>query len=78
MFSLIFDEFLFLRIEVKAAGDYKICFDNSASHFSLKTIYFSISIESDDSEPTEKEFSLSDLIPEEKYEIKVEEIQVAI
>lgn len=35
------------RKAIDASGDYKICFDNSASHFHSKIVYFEVVVESD-------------------------------
>lgn len=35
------------RYEVKDDGDYKFCFDNEFSHFSTKSVYFEVYVDSD-------------------------------
>lgn len=67
------------RTEVTEDGDYKICWDNSFSHISRKTVFFEIIIESEDEENESWDFDEYDsLTPEELYDMKLQDIQDAI
>lgn len=63
------------RHEVKEDGDYKFCFDNSYSHFSKKTVYFEVYLDSDTDDYSDKweDFSFS---PELMYNDTMDQIKV--
>jgi len=42
------------RKAIDASGDYKICFDNSASRFHSKIVYFEVVVESEDDDDTDE------------------------
>lgn len=73
-------------------GDHKICFDNTFSIFSAKTVFFEISTDNDD-EDDEGEIKIENnndvwgdtdqafyagLRPEEIYDIHVQDIKVSL
>lgn len=69
------------RIEAKANGDYKFCFDNGFSNYNTKTVFFEIIIEGADDDQWDDDLdpdNLEGLSPEEMYDIKVQDIQDAI
>ncbi|XP_023712535.1 transmembrane emp24 domain-containing protein 5-like [Cryptotermes secundus] len=70
------------RIEASEEGDYRLCWDNTFSHFNSKTVFFEIIIESDDDDerdPWDIDFeNYGGLSPEELYDIKIQDIQDAI
>ncbi|GLH08335.1 Transmembrane emp24 domain-containing protein 5-like Protein [Gryllus bimaculatus] len=69
------------RTEVTEDGDYKICWDNTFSHISRKTVFFEIIIESDDEENESWDIDFDNydsLTPEELYDMKLQDIQDAI
>jgi len=55
------------RVTVSAAGDYKLCFDNSASRFSSKVVFFDLIIERDSDDGDEEEDEEDE---EEKEQLK--------
>lgn len=61
-------------------GDYKICWDNTFSHFNSKTVFFGLVVESEDEEDQEALWGAGGVgntyEPEELYEMKVEDIKV--
>lgn len=60
-----------------SGGEFKICFDNTISHFNTKTVFFEMIIE-DPNNPQEDNDVFNDmegLSPEEFYEMKVQDIQ---
>ena len=59
-------------------GDYKICFDNSFSYLSSKTVYFEILNENEDEDYDELRdiFGDDDEVDAEYYEVSVAEIEV--
>ena len=72
-------------------GDHKICFDNSFSIFSAKTVFFEISTDNDDDDDDNGEIKIekkndvwgdtdqafyAGLRPEEIYDIHVQDIKV--
>ncbi|CAG7786119.1 unnamed protein product [Allacma fusca] len=61
-------------IPVTVEGLYKACFDNTFSHFSVKTVAFGITVETED-EAHWREYQDVDLQPEGVYEVTIEEIQ---
>lgn len=67
------------RTTMSEEADYRICWDNTFSHFNSKTVFFGVMIESD-----EDDDDLWDLGPEtsvtaeEVYEMKIEDIKVAM
>jgi protein ERP2 len=73
----------FYRTEASEEGDYRLCWDNTFSHFNSKTVFFEIIVESDDDDderdPWDIDFeSYGGLSPEELYEIKIQDIQVRL
>lgn len=80
--------FKFSRTKTFEDGDHKICFDNTFSTFSAKTVFFEISTDVDD-ENDDAEIKLDNnawggadqafyagLRPEEIYDIHVQDIKV--
>ena len=59
-------------------GDYKICFDNSFSYLSSKTVYFEILNENEDEDYDELRdiFGDDEEVDAEYYEVSVAEIEV--
>ncbi|XP_023215936.1 transmembrane emp24 domain-containing protein 5-like [Centruroides sculpturatus] len=49
------------RYDIQETGDYKFCFDNKFSHFSTKTVYFDIFIDSDDDDDDEEAWNNPDI-----------------
>ena len=81
--------FFINRTKAFEDGDYKLCFDNSFSIFSAKTIFFEISTNDDEDDSAQikvqnnawgnvdKTF-YAGLRPEEIYDIHVQDIKVNI
>lgn len=65
------------RWDVKVEGDYKFCFDNTYSHFSRKSVYFEVYVDSEADDYDEKwgGFSFS---PELLYNDTVDSIKMSI
>ena len=69
-------------IEVAEEGDYRMCWDNTFSHFNSKTVFFEIIVESgddddDEGDPWDIDFeSYGVMSPEEFYDMKIQDIQV--
>lgn len=66
--------FLF-RYEVKEDGDYQLCFNNHHSHFSTKTVYFEVFLDSDSDDYNEK-WDDYDFLPELQYNDTIDQIKV--
>lgn len=72
------------RIEVAEEGDYRMCWDNTFSHFNSKTVFFEIIVESgddddDEGDPWDIDFeSYGVMSPEEFYDMKIQDIQDAV
>jgi protein ERP2 len=68
------------RTEASEEGDYRLCWDNTFSHFNSKTVFFEIIVDSDDDDerdPWDIDFeNYGGLSPEELYDIKIQDIQV--
>jgi protein ERP2 len=69
------------RSEASEEGDYRMCWDNTFSHFNSKTVFFEIIVESDDDDDDERDpwdidFDNYGVNPEELYEMKIQDIQV--
>ncbi|XP_065170089.1 transmembrane emp24 domain-containing protein 5-like [Atheta coriaria] len=65
------------RVDAELDGDYKFCFDNTFSSFNVKTVFFEMIIDRDNDDSWENPSNLGN-IPEETYELTVEEIQEAV
>jgi len=71
------------RTKITEEGDYQICFDNTFSIFSVKTVFFEVSTESEDSadedvwEDNDKAF-YEGLRAEEIYDIQVQDIKDSV
>ena len=61
-------------------GDYKICFDNTYSYLSSKTIYFEILNENEDEDYDELRdiFGDDEEVDAEYYEVSVDKIEVSV
>lgn len=62
-------------------ADYMFCFDNTISHFNMKTVFFELLTEDPDNPVADNDNEISELeglSPEEFYEMKVQEILDAI
>ena len=63
-------------------GDYRICFDNTISHFNTKTVFFGIIIDNENDDDDDDDYDQWDggfdaaVSGEEVYEMKVEDIKV--
>ena len=60
-------------------GDYKICWDNTFSHFNTKTVFFGIMIDNENDEDDDYNWDGgfdSAVTGEEVYEMKIEDIKV--
>ncbi|KAG0721919.1 Transmembrane emp24 domain-containing protein 1 [Chionoecetes opilio] len=66
------------RTTITEEGDYRICWDNSFSHFSTKTVFFGITIESDDDDDLWDDGLEETITAEEIYEMKIEDIKEAM
>lgn len=66
------------RITISQEGDYRICWDNTFSHFSTKTVFFGITIESDDDDDLWDDGLDETITAEEIYEMKIEDIKVGM
>jgi len=70
------------RTEASEEGDYRMCWDNTFSHFNSKTVFFEIIVESDDDDddderdPWDIDFENYGVSPEELYDMKIQDIQV--
>jgi protein ERP2 len=70
------------RTEASEEGDYRLCWDNTFSHFNSKTIFFEIIVENDDDGDDDRDTwdidfeNYGGLSPEELYDIKIQDIQV--
>jgi len=70
------------RTEASEEGDYRMCWDNTFSHFNSKTVFFEIIVESDDDDdddekdPWDIDFEKYGVSPEELYDMKIQDIQV--
>jgi protein ERP2 len=62
------------NIPVTVEGLYKACFDNTFSHFSVKTVAFGIALENED-EANWREYQDIDFQPEGVYDVTIGEIQ---
>lgn len=58
-------------------GDYAFCFDNTISHLNRKTVFFELIIEREGEEPRPQDL-YEGLLPEEVYELQVQDIQDSI
>ncbi|XP_035213420.1 transmembrane emp24 domain-containing protein 5-like [Stegodyphus dumicola] len=65
------------RYDVKEDGDFKFCFDNRHSHFSKKTIYFEVYVDSDSEDYTDR-WNDYDFSPELLYNDTVDQIKISI
>ncbi|GBL89580.1 Transmembrane emp24 domain-containing protein 1 [Araneus ventricosus] len=65
------------RHEVKEDGDFKLCFDNHHSHFSTKTVYFEVFVDSDSDDYDEK-WDDYDFSPELLYNDTMDQIKSSI
>ncbi|GIY05774.1 transmembrane emp24 domain-containing protein 5 [Caerostris darwini] len=63
--------------DVKESGDFKLCFDNHHSHFSTKTVYFEVFVDSD-SEDYDDKWDDYDLSPELLYNDTMDQIKISI
>ena len=63
------------RHPITIEGMYKICFDNTFSHFSVKTVAFGISMENEDEAHWSQDADI-DFQPEGNYDVTISEIQV--
>ncbi|XP_068213799.1 transmembrane emp24 domain-containing protein 1-like [Palaemon carinicauda] len=68
------------RTTMSEEGDYKICWDNTFSHFNSKTVFFGVIIESDDEDDDlwDDGGIDSSVTAEEIYEMKIEDIKDAM
>lgn len=72
------------RTEASEEGDYRMCWDNTFSHFNSKTVFFEIIVESDDDDdddekdPWDIDFEKYGVSPEELYDMKIQDIQDAM
>lgn len=67
------------RTTMSEEGDYRICWDNTFSHFNSKTVFFGVVIENeneDDEDLWDDGFD-SSVTAEDIYEMKVEDIKVS-
>ncbi|CAL1279705.1 unnamed protein product [Larinioides sclopetarius] len=65
------------RHEVKEDGDFKLCFDNRHSHFSTKTVYFEVFVDSDSDDYDDK-WDDYDFSPELLYNDTMDQIKSSI
>lgn len=66
------------RTTISEEGDYQICWDNTFSHFNTKTVFFGITIESDDDNDLWDDGLDETITAEEIYEMKIEDIKEAM
>lgn len=69
------------RTTMSEEGDYRICWDNSFSHFNSKTVFFGIMIENeydDDDDDIWDDGLDASVTAEEIYEMKIEDIKDAM
>lgn len=68
------------RTTMSEEGDYRICWDNTFSHFNSKTVFFGVVIEneSEDNEDLWDDGFDSSVTAEDIYEMKVEDIKDAM
>ncbi|KAK7078266.1 hypothetical protein SK128_016597 [Halocaridina rubra] len=68
------------RTTITEEGDYKICWDNSFSHFNSKTVFFGLMIENDydDDDDLWDDGLDASVTAEELYEMKIEDIKDAM
>lgn len=67
------------RTLMSEEGDYKICWDNTFSHFNSKTVFFGVMIENDDEDDDLWDDGLeASVTAEEIYEMKIEDIKDAM
>ncbi|KAG8199565.1 hypothetical protein JTE90_009404 [Oedothorax gibbosus] len=65
------------RYDVKEDGDYKLCFNNHHSHFSTKTVYFEVFVDSDSDDYNER-WDDYDFLPELQYNDTIDQIKISI
>ncbi|GFY30450.1 transmembrane emp24 domain-containing protein 1 [Trichonephila clavipes] len=65
------------RYDVKEDGDYKFCFDNQHSHFSTKTVYFEVFVDSDSDDYDDK-WDNYDFSPELLYNDTMDQIKISL
>jgi len=51
--------FCFYRVDLKVTGDYKICFDNTHSHFADKIVYFEVNSDDHDEENDDSDWNFA-------------------
>lgn len=67
------------RHDVKLAGDYGFCFDNTISKLNRKTVFFELIIEREGEDSQQRQEDLYEgLKPDEVYELQVQDIQDSI
>lgn len=66
------------RITISEEGHYRLCWDNTFSHFSTKTVFFGITIENDDDDDLWDDGLEETITAEEIYEMKIEDIKDAM
>lgn len=69
--------FIFFSINIPDGGQYKICFDNTYSHFTAKQVAFSITTINPDDASWE-EFQNAYYPEEATYDVQVNEIKVRL
>jgi len=65
----------YCRIPIKSTGFYKVCFDNTFSHFASKTVAFTISVE-DQEQTNWKDYDDDTFQSEGSYGMELKEIKV--
>jgi hypothetical protein len=69
--------FWYIRVEALLDGDYRMCWDNTFSHFNSKTVFFELTIESPENDNDPWNFELDEgFAPNKVYEMTVQDIQV--
>lgn len=63
------------RLNVPETGHYRVCFDNSYSHFTPKKVAFSVKATSPEDKAQWEEYQVT-YIPEATYDLQVSEIKV--
>ena len=60
-------------------GDYKVCWDNSISHFNSKTVFFGLMVENEDDDDDDlwDDGLEASVTAEEIYEMKIEDIKAS-
>ncbi|XP_045116784.1 transmembrane emp24 domain-containing protein 1-like [Portunus trituberculatus] len=66
------------RTTISEEGDYRICWDNTFSHFNTKTVFFGITVESDEDDDLWDDGLEETITAEEIYEMKIEDIKDAM